>query len=312
MDLGFEGEVVVVTGVKKGSAADVANLSVGDVIEMVDGERLTPSSLPSLLHGGGGRRKYQLRVLRDEAVGEPAYFTTLNRSAGEEWGLWVAREGGGEEGWRLRVARIEPDSPAEAANLLAGDEILRVGRRRVRGGDVFALFQRREEAVELKVARTDGSHFHAEWMYTQLTLRREGEGASWGLGLAEEGADGLVNDVGKGSAAERAGVRVGDSIISVGGLEVSGSRLLKMLRAEGNSIDLGVRRAGGGRGAFEEGEAYSTVLWRNPGEGWGMGVVQTAWGGLVISEIRPLSPAAKANLQIGDVILSFNGKVRQG
>src|SRR5271170_1878545 len=150
------------------------------------------------------------------------------------------------------VGQIRLDSPAAAAGLQRGDEIVRVGDRSVEDTEELqiALIRRFTDdgVIPLRVRRDGGER--------SLTLRVEEDRRAMtepgkllpGLGfdLATWNADTLVHDAPLDSAGARAGLRAGDRVLAVDGQTVANSaEFVAMVNgAPGRDISIEVGRLG--------------------------------------------------------------------
>jgi regulator of sigma E protease len=150
------------------------------------------------------------------------------------------------------VGQVRLDSPAAAAGLVRGDEIVRVGERPVSDTEELqiALMRRFGEdgIIPLTVLRQGQEH--------ALTLRvREDRRAltepgkllpGLGFDLSTWTAKTLVHEAPAGSAGARAGLNVGDRILSVDGQPVTNrADFINMVSAAGGrTLTIEVERAG--------------------------------------------------------------------
>jgi serine protease Do len=146
------------------------------------------------------------------------------------------------------------------------------------------------------------------------------------LGL-EESRGALVADVTSGSPAAKAGVRRGDVIVSYNGKKVAESSALPSLVAEtpvGETVPVEVLRNGKGKTLevtvaklVDEAAANDTDEQGEQKGQWGLALRELRpeereeaglkdGEGVLVTGIAPESPAAEANLQVGDVILEVN------
>jgi regulator of sigma E protease len=139
------------------------------------------------------------------------------------------------------VMAVEPNSPAAKAGLQEGDRIVEIGGiRRPGWEDVF-----KETLISVSkplqlVYERDGKRVE-----TRVTPREDPRTGLGDLGI--EGAfDQEVGALTKGMPAERAGMRVGDWIVSVDGKPIRGGvSMIRAVRAAGSrEIEVKVERAG--------------------------------------------------------------------
>lgn len=124
----------------------------------------------------------------------------------------------------------------------------------------------------------------------------------------------LVTEVAPGSAAQKAGLRPGDLVTSVGGTELDDKdQYLGILRTSpvGEALPLTVRRGqteerlSAVPTAFSDKEATAVA-----GERWGLAV---SFGrGVTVTGVTPGSPAAKLGLKAGDVLIQIGGEKLAG
>ena len=165
-------------------------------------------------------------------------------------GVTVGRGDGG----RVVVEEVQPDSPAAKAAVRTGDVIDTVGDQPVKTPQAFRewlLTRSPGDTVKLGILR-DGepSEVTARLAAASRPMKLGGAGAApIGATLAEaKGGKGIVIEaVTVNSAAAAAGVKVGDLLLTIDGLEVSRASRLGELIAErraGDTLTLGVTRDG--------------------------------------------------------------------
>ncbi|HUP45699.1 MAG TPA: RIP metalloprotease RseP [Thermoanaerobaculia bacterium] len=139
------------------------------------------------------------------------------------------------------IGEVLPDSPAQRAGLQTGDHIVRVGDEPI--GDFNDL--------RLAVAMNAGSRLRVEYLRDgerQSTIlipeREQSEYGPIGRAGVRPLLDPIVGKVTPGSAAERAGLRTGDRIVSVNGAPIDNlDRLNEVLaKAPGAPLTLGMAR----------------------------------------------------------------------
>lgn len=156
---------------------------------------------------------------------------------------------------RAVVGEVRAGTPAAEAGLAAGDEILRVGDRKVGGqGDVMlglldrisddgraALVVRteagRERTLQLAVDNADERRRLTE---PEVLL------SGLGFGFWRPHVPALIGSVVAGGPADRAGLKAGDEVLAVAGVPVRGFEDLReyIESRPGESLPLQVRRAG--------------------------------------------------------------------
>lgn len=134
----------------------------------------------------------------------------------------------------------------------------------------------------------------------------------------------IVSDVPPGSPAEVAGVQRGDQVLKVGDLAITSpldiERALIDIKA-GNKSDILVRRGGEEKSLQLEPQALprpgaaaaADTIWRTLGvktvpvsRDYVKGVVADRNGGLFVQAVQPGSPAAKAAIQKGDILIGMS------
>ncbi|MFP6864538.1 MAG: RIP metalloprotease RseP [Roseibacillus sp.] len=124
-----------------------------------------------------------------------------------------------------------------------------------------------------------------------------------------------IGFVPQGGVAEKAGLRVGDEIVAVNGIEVNGfigstafnSVRESVMLSEGDEIEFMVKRGGGKEiPVTTKFEIPETNWWQRNGlRTVGIGVENET----VLGYIYPDGPAAKAGLEAGDKVISVEGEV---
>jgi len=177
-----------------------------------------------------------------------------------------------------RVERVEPGSPAEKAGLAAGDVVLRFDGERVRSAAQLARLVRETPAgrrVALEVWRDAAARELTAELAERATRQR--------AGAEDEAFELRVPPPGDLPEAPRFSWRgFGHGLHGFEGLELPGG---------------GPRRLGI---AFQEIEGQLARYFKLEGSG------------LLVTDVDEGSPAAKAGLRAGDVLLSFDGKKLEG
>jgi regulator of sigma E protease len=150
------------------------------------------------------------------------------------------------------VGQVRLDSPAAAAGLQRGDEIVRVGNRAVEDTEELQIALIRQftddGVIPLRVRRDGAEH--------PLTLRVDSDRRAMtepgkllpGLGfdLATWNANTLVHDAPAGSAGARAGLKAGDRLLAVDGQPIANRmEFIDLVSgAPGRDISIEVERSG--------------------------------------------------------------------
>jgi hypothetical protein len=157
----------------------------------------------------------------------------------------------------------------------------------------------------LLLADDDGRPGYHQVPAEEMPLRRSGRVV---LGVVlDEGSTGgaTVASVSKRSPAERAGVKAGDRIVSLGGREVTdagGLRAALRFVRPGDSVEVRLLRG-------EETLEVKIEFPGPPGPVFGVTWDDSAGGeGALVREVAPGSVAEKAGVRAGDRIVSFHGK----
>jgi len=209
--------------------------------------------------------------------------------------LFTAAFGIGVEFISPEVGRVQLFGPAWKAGLKPGDKIVEIaGRRDVDFDDIVTLgvLAGREKGIPVKVLRSGEE--------VPLVIRPVYDRS---LGFARMGFSpsyttevlGLL----KGSAAEKAGIRPGDRILTVNGTPVEEWRQLEPIIKSSASRPLNLR-------VQRDGEVLSVVLEPEERAEFEIGVESTSR--LLISQVIEGSPAEAAGLKAGDRVLSVNGE----
>ena len=155
----------IVTSIEPNSAADHAGLEVGDVVTAVDGKKVDSSQeLRNTIGLRRGGDDIEITLLREGKVrkvkAKLGDKSQLSAGTGSEIhpgleGAAFASASAAGSGRGVEIVSVEPGSPAQRAQLAAGDVILQVNRQRV------------NSVAELKVLAADGGVL---WML----IRRDG------------------------------------------------------------------------------------------------------------------------------------------
>jgi serine protease Do len=140
---------------------------------------------------------------------------------------------------------------------------------------------------------------------------------------SKEGVGVIINSVFEGDPADRAGLKIGDIILKIGGAEInSPNSMIRVIGAitPGQTINLDILRKGKHKimpVKLESRKERTTQLAALPPimtSGLGFKVKDpeknaTMPGGALVAEVSPESPAATKGLQVGDLIVALNGEV---
>ncbi|MDD2366757.1 MAG: DegQ family serine endoprotease [Desulfuromonadaceae bacterium] len=161
--------------------------------------------------------------------------------------------------------------------------------------------------------------------YMGVTIQPVTEDLALSFGLKQaKGA--LVNDVVKGSPADKAGIRQGDVIISFNGKEIKdpshlqravaeaeiGKSSKATLFREGREVELTIALANADTAPKQRQKQRNDANRYDEGEADLLGLIvedaATDIGGVTVTNVLPDSPAAEAGIKRGDVVVSVNRK----
>ncbi|MBL4847423.1 MAG: PDZ domain-containing protein [Planctomycetes bacterium] len=248
----------------------------------------------------------------------------------------------GESGRGLMVIAVAPNSIAAKAGFRKGDLLIAIARKRTATLDALGAVLRGLKAGQRVVAVVirDGGAKRIAFAWSQSTSRptrptptrptptRPTPSAAQGyLGVYLPDSNGtgagvLIEGAVVGSPADAAGLRSGDRILSVDGRSVSSKEQLgKSLRSKraGSTVALmvarGTRQLGlkivlGERGKKTppQPKTRPTPTPSAGGGAWLGASIQDGPSGILVAELSPRGPLAKAGLRKGDLIKSMNGQ----
>jgi regulator of sigma E protease len=211
------------------------------------------------------------------------------------------------------VGNVNPGTPAAVAGLHPGDRVVSVDGMEVRTFDDMreAFIGRFERPIPLVVERK------GERQTLQVTPKKHVE--SNPIETVERGLIGVepvskppVVGVAPGSVAEGAGLKTFDRILSVNGVHVQDeAQLYPVLdkQPEGTPLKLVVRRLDVVEAGAVAGRVPRVLEMTVPRQaGSGMAALGAEAADLYVSVVAPGSAAHKAGLQVGDRLISMNGK----
>ncbi len=140
---------------------------------------------------------------------------------------------------------------------------------------------------------------------------------------AKEGEGVIINSVFEGDPADRAGLKIGDIILKIGGSDIdSPSKMIRVIGAitPGQTINLDILRDGKPRVVpvkLESRKGNTSQLTTLPPmspSGLGFSVEdpeksKNLPGGVLVSNVNPESPAGLKGLLVGDLITAVNGEI---
>jgi regulator of sigma E protease len=215
-----------------------------------------------------------------------------------------------------RVGSVGAGTAADEGGIEPGDLLLSVGGEPVTGwGEFQRLIQHRpDQEVVLTVVRGEG----AAAQTLELSVRPSARGADgiprFHIGWQPEQPS-VLDFVEPGSPAEKAGLQVGDRVLSLGGIEASFWyslwRTATWELPHGEPTELVASRAG---------TEFSVEIVAGPRPNWGVGVQGVPELGIAgrrpasleVGAIDDGSAAARAGLRVGDQVIAVRGDVRLG
>jgi hypothetical protein len=211
--------------------SQIAHLMFNVVVELADAETL------SAFRGASRSESNGLRQMRERGLAPPP------GRLGLRWDAKRAAEDGA-----IVVEAVTPGSPAAAAGIQPGDRVLSIGGREIHSADQFRLCVLAADNPATATIQRAGTESPLE-----LTLNLRGNpsrlGISWRTDDAEPGVV-IVNRVVPGSAAEMAGVRVGDRIYRINGQTFADAEAFRQAATQATGpIVLETERAGQVRSA---------------------------------------------------------------
>ena len=201
------------------------------------------------------------------------------------------------------VGTVEPASPATAADLLPGDRVVAVDGSPVKWWDDVARRVRSHPIGEMTLAVERGGEAFPVRLRVETRPQFDELGAvtpaGW-IGIAHSRLRAMVGVPDAGSPAARADLRSGDRIVSVSGQTVEDWHALSVSYA---GIPLGEIALGVERGDEEQPERLEIAV---PALGSleRLGVLPAT---VLVSQVTPDSPAARAGIEPGDLLLSVDG-----
>lgn len=225
------------------------------------------------------------------------------------------------------IIQIAADSPAAQAGLQRGDILLKINDTAVnsykdlvnalanlKAGDQVTLTITRG-GVERTLTATLGEKNGRPYLGIEVCAGRPGR--FW-LGFTGRGPGALITSVAEGSPAAEAGLQVGDRILAVDGQTVDATNTLAALLSAhkpGDTVTLRVARPGEGERDVtvtlgdKDGQAYLGVSYVPFGWPKFIPLPEGVRQGVLVVSVADDSPAAKAGVQVGDVITAVNGQV---
>jgi len=268
---------------RDGTEWAVSAFPLGGYVKMLD-EREAPVAAPEL-HRAFNRQS----VYRRFAIVAAGPLANFLLAIALYWGLFV----GGTEELKPRVALSDTPAIAQAAGVREGDLVIAVDEEPVRSWQDLRwvllrhALDNREVVLRVRTLedvdafrRMDLSGVAIDEGNTDLIARL-------GLRAWRPALPAVIGRIADGSAAERAGLQVGDRVLAISGTAVAAwADLVRLVReAPGRALDFEIDRAGGVVGlvvtpdAAEEGGARIGRI--------GVGVGEAATGGIeMFGEIR--------------------------
>ena len=203
-----------------------------------------------------------------------------------------------------RVGTVIAGSAAAKAGIQDGDRIVAAG-----GESLWRWFDLQEKlqasgapAIPLSVEREDGKKL-------DVTLVREkDDGGAWkDVGLQWQVPEARIGVPDAQSPAALAGLETGDRVVAVSGAPVANLRELRQRVAAVNPpVEFDVERPLDGKTE----KIHATVRTQNAGRSFeSLGVAPV---GVSLGKVHPDTPASRAGLQVGDVVLRVGSELVSG
>ncbi len=197
--------------------AQISRLMFNVLVELAEAP-----TLPGFRSAARGESQSMQRSRERAVAGPPGRL-------GVRWDPEVAQKSG-----QIVIVAVTPRSAADLAGLKPGDKIVRFAGRKVDGEDLFRrTVLAAANPVEVTLERA------GEEKPIDLTVTLTGEPVRLGIGWRIDDAEPntiIVNRVTPGSAADQAGVRVGDRIYRVGGRDFADGEEFRWLAVNAAGI----------------------------------------------------------------------------
>ncbi len=237
----------------------------------------------------------------------------------------------------VEIRAVQPGSPAEKAGLKAGDSIIAIDGATVSSGEALAkavAARKPGDAIRVDVQDRAGAKRTVSVVlgdnpnksgsaYLGIAFGRSDAQDDRGPWVAAPVTQTVVMAVTAGSPAATAGIKVGDVISAVDGKAITAFDDVSnavMAKKPGDPLTLDIQTGNAAKRAVvvtlgsvqdRAGVAYLGVRLAAPqaaSSGRGKpGRGPSVSGPVMVAEVQPNSPAAKAGVQVGDVIVAING-----
>lgn len=198
---------------------------------------------------------------------------------------------------------VDPRKPAGKAGMRKGDTILEINGAPLKNGIQMKQLIQESNGSAITVTALRGSGRERFRIKPKQVKYKEED--TWRIGVTMDMAKPpMVREVAQSGPAARAGIQKGDVIVRADGDRVRGAADVaqKVQDAGKKSVSVTVKRKGKERTFALKPEKKRGVMKSE----WQIGVMHSVPTPRLVSAVDPISPAARAGVKKGDIILDFD------